>query len=76
MPPELWAFPMCLCGHHAVYHDVAGKKGCVNPHVEDYHERPWPTTRNGGLATGHCSGSAESACHCTSYRPVVFRLEE
>ena len=62
---------MCACGHHAVYHDLKGDRGKVNPHLADYHERKWRVDAAGGLLTGHCSGTLETACACTIYRPVA-----
>ena len=68
---RVWTWPMCACGHHAVYHDLAGDRGKVNPHLDDYHERKWRVDAAGGLLTGHCSGTLETACACTIYRPVA-----
>jgi hypothetical protein len=68
MAPLTW--PMCACGHHAVYHDLQGDRGKLNPHLDDWHEVAWLVDRFGGLLTGQCSGSASTACDCTVYRPV------
>jgi hypothetical protein len=63
-------WPKCLCGHHAVYHDLPGELGKLNPHLDDWHEVAWTIDTRGGLLTGHCSGTVSTACSCTLYRPV------
>jgi len=70
MAARLWTWPTCLCGHHAVYHDLKGARGRINPHLSDYHEVAWKLDAEGGLLTGHCAGTANDGCRCTVYRPV------
>jgi hypothetical protein len=63
---------MCACGHHAVYHDLKGDHGKINPHMDDFHEVKWRVDAHGGLTTDHCSGAYDQACHCKLYRPVSW----
>jgi len=71
----LWTWPTCLCGHHAVYHNLKGERGIINPHLADYHEIAWTLDKAGGLLTGHCAGTADEACNCTVYRPRLIPPE-
>ena len=71
----VWTWPTCLCGHHAVYHNLKGERGIINPHLADYHEIAWKLDKAGGLLTGHCAGTADEACNCTVYRPRLIPPE-
>ncbi len=63
---------ICRCGHHAVYHDLKGTRGRVNPHVgTDWHAVAWKVDEAGGLLTDHCAGGVELACRCTHYEAVA-----